>query len=138
MAALDSLIPTFDDEVAGHLVTAAHSPAHNNVYEYTVNRLVDYSDDDMPGLEGVAASQPMPPLESDGEENYGADVDESPVEAEAEAEEADTSSDVEPTIEEHLLEKNPLEMYSGVNVCISMVIFCVGMITAFALASAPV
>lgn len=129
MAALDSLIPALDNESAGFGLGCW---TRSSNVDPTVTRLVDYSDDDMPAIE---TSMPaMPPLESDDDEHdYGADIDTPPVseaveEPSTSAEESDdVSSDVEGTVEDHPLEKNPLETF---NVCIYSLVFCLGMISA--------
>jgi hypothetical protein len=134
MAALDSLIPTLDDESTGFGLGFLNRSSN---VDPTVSRLVDYSDDDMP-----AAMPAMPPLESDDDEHdYGADIDSPPLSEEAEeaeeTEEADdlnTSADVDGRVEDHPLEKNPLEMFTGINICIYSLIFCLGMISAMVIA----
>ena len=129
MAALDSLIPSLDNESADFGLGCW---TRSSNVDPTVSRLVDYSDDDMPAIE--TGGPAMPPLESDGDEHdYGADIDTPPAsegveEPSTSAEEGDDlSSEVESTVEDHPLEKNPLETFS---VCIYSFAFFLGMISA--------
>ena len=146
MSVLESLMPDFDDEVAG--LVLPRPVEERNTME--VSGLVDYSDDDMPALEtGMPALEEvgmpfpqeagktdMPPLEDDGD---GEADDEAEAEAEAEAEvEAEAEEDTEGEVEEHPLEKNPFETSVEINLCIYSLVFILGMVTAFIIAKASV
>lgn len=148
MSVLESLMPDFDDEVAG--LVLPRPVEERNTME--VSGLVDYSDDDMPALEtGMPALEEvgmpfpqeagktdMPPLEDDGD---GEADDEAEAEAEAEVEaevEAEAEEDTEGEVEEHPLEKNPFEESVEVTLCIYSLVFILGMITAMGIAKASV
>ena len=111
MAALDSLIPSFEKE--GEFLPVRRKS----------------EEDEMPGLEAPVPCSEMPGLEPLVSE----DADDEAEEAEEteEAEEADVSADFEPIVEEHDLEKNPFEVYQKFNTCIFTWVLCTGVITGY-------